>query len=117
MREQALSVCGSVRPHTMASYGATSLTTLLQMVSHGMGLTLVPEMALASGVPLHNIKVVPFAEPEPSRAICLAWRQRSLRNEECRMLAALIRQQAGGTSHSGDVNGKQAPQRSHHDEA
>ena len=45
LREQALAVCGSVKPVAMASYGATSLTTLLQMVSHGMGVTLVPEMA------------------------------------------------------------------------
>ena len=34
LREQALAVCGSVRPVAMASYGATSLTTLLQMVAH-----------------------------------------------------------------------------------
>ena len=45
LREQALAVCGSVKPVAMASYGATSLTTLLQMVSHGMGVTLVPELA------------------------------------------------------------------------
>ena len=30
----------------MASYGATSLTTLLQMVAHGLGVTLIPEMAI-----------------------------------------------------------------------
>ena len=47
MRNQALAVCGRVRPATMASYRATSLTTLLQMVSHGMGVTLLPEMAVA----------------------------------------------------------------------
>ncbi len=36
MREQALAVCGAIKPSTMASYGATSLTTLLQMVAHGL---------------------------------------------------------------------------------
>ena len=49
LREQALAVCGSVKPVAMASYGATSLTTLLQMVAHGMGVTLVPEMAADAG--------------------------------------------------------------------
>ena len=49
MRDQALAVCGSVKPVSMASYGATSLTTLLQMVSHGLGITLIPEMAVTAG--------------------------------------------------------------------
>jgi len=90
MREQALALCGSVRPSTMASYGATSLATLLQMVSHGLGLTLIPEMALTAGPALPGIKVVPFAEPQPVRQICLAWRHRSLRNEECHILSRLL---------------------------
>ena len=49
LREQALAVCGSVKPVAMASYGATSLTTLLQMVAHGLGVTLIPEMAADAG--------------------------------------------------------------------
>lgn len=90
MREQALVLCGSVRPSTLASYGATSLATLLQMVSHGLGLTLIPEMALTAGPALPGIKVVPFAEPQPVRQICLAWRRRSLRHEECLTLSRLL---------------------------
>ncbi|APH73347.1 hydrogen peroxide-inducible genes activator [Aquibium oceanicum] len=92
LREQALAVCGSVKPVSMASYGATSLTTLFQMVSHGLGITLIPEMAITAGGETRDMKVVPFADPQPSRTICLAWRRNSPRNDECRMIAQLIRE-------------------------
>lgn len=91
MREQALAVCGSVKPVAMASYGATSLTTLLQMVAHGMGVTLVPEMAANAAGEMRDLKIVPFAEPMPERTVCLAWRRNRARQEECVELAAIIR--------------------------
>jgi LysR family transcriptional regulator, hydrogen peroxide-inducible genes activator len=91
MREQALAVCGKVRPAAMANYGATSLTTLLQMVAHGHGVTLIPEMAGGEGAAA-AISIVPFAEPVPSRTICLAWRRNSSRQEECLLLAELLRE-------------------------
>jgi len=92
LREQALAVCGNVKPVAMASYGATSLTTLLQMVSHGMGVTLVPEMARDAAGAMRDLKIVPFAEPMPERTICLAWRRNRARQEECVELADVIRQ-------------------------
>jgi LysR family hydrogen peroxide-inducible transcriptional activator len=91
MRNQALAVCGKVKPLTMASYGATSLTTLLQMVAHGLGVTLVPEMAAAFARGLPDLKVVPFTEPMPARTICLAWRKASGRRDDCAILAEVIR--------------------------
>ncbi|MBX3569048.1 MAG: hydrogen peroxide-inducible genes activator [Rhizobiaceae bacterium] len=91
MRDQALAICGSVRPANLANYGATSLTTLLQMVGHGLGVTLIPEMATGPGSAIPDLKVVPFAAPEPSRAIAFAWRRNSQRAAECRELAALLR--------------------------
>ncbi|WP_274425316.1 hydrogen peroxide-inducible genes activator [Chelativorans sp. YIM 93263] len=87
MREQALAVCGKVRPVAMASYGATSLTTLMQMVAHGLGVTLIPEMAAEFARAMPDLKVVPFAEPAPARTICLAWRKSSGRREDCAVLA------------------------------
>jgi LysR family hydrogen peroxide-inducible transcriptional activator len=91
LREQALSVCGSVKPVAMASYGATSLTTLLQMVAHGLGVTLVPEMAAGPASDMRDLKIVPFMEPMPSRTVCLAWRRKSRRHDECVELAEIIR--------------------------
>lgn len=90
LREQALAVCGSVKPVAMASYGATSLTTLLQMVAHGLGVTLIPEMAVGPASTISDLKIVPFADPMPERKICFAWRRNSLRHNECVELARII---------------------------
>ena len=40
---------------------------------------------------MRDLKIVPFAEPMPSRTICLAWRRNSARHEECMELAGIIR--------------------------
>ena len=92
MREQALALCGSVRPAAISSYGATSLTTLLQMVGHGLGVTLVPEMAAPASSAAGDVRIVPFAEPMPSRTVALAWRRNSPRHEECLELAGILRE-------------------------
>lgn len=91
LREQALSLCRNVRPAAMTSYGATSLTTLLQMVGHGLGVTLVPEMAAGPSRAIRDLRIVPFAEPSPSRSIALAWRRNSPRHAECAEIAGLVR--------------------------
>lgn len=92
MRDQALAICGRVRPVAMANYSATSLTTLLHMVAHGHGVTLIPEMAAGADTPVPEIRIVPFAEPVPARHICMAWRRNGPRQAECRLLAELIRE-------------------------
>ena len=91
MREQALAICGSLRPVAMARYGATSLTTLTQMVAHGFGLTLIPEIALEATQATPGVRVVQFSEPAPRRTICMAWRRGSGRRAEYEALAGAIR--------------------------
>ncbi len=91
LRDQALKLCGSVKPSTLTNYGATSLTTLLQMVGHGLGITLIPEMATGPNQSVSDLQIVSFAEPAPSRTIALAWRRNSARQEECRELGTIIR--------------------------
>jgi LysR family hydrogen peroxide-inducible transcriptional activator len=91
MRDQALAVCGSVRANVMANYGATSLTTLLQMVAHGQGVTLIPEIAAAAGTTMPELRIVAFAEPMPARTLAFAWRRNSSRQEQCAALASVIR--------------------------
>jgi len=107
LRDQALAICGAVRPKAMASFGATSLTTLLQMVAHGQGITLIPEMAAASGG-MDGIRVVPFAKPEPARAIGMAWRRNSSRQKDCQALARFLAD-VGGRSAGQEVDGQHAP--------
>jgi LysR family transcriptional regulator, hydrogen peroxide-inducible genes activator len=91
MRDQALALCGAARPAALSNFGATSLTTLLQMVAHGQGLTLVPDMAVRSGTLPADIRVVPFSAPQPSRTLGLVWRRNASRQVDCRALADLIR--------------------------
>ncbi len=98
MREQALAICGKARPAAMANYGATSLTTLLQMVAHGHGVTLIPEMA-AGDLAARDIRVVPFSEPAPSRTICMAWRRNGMREHDCGLLSEIVAATAGPASH------------------
>ncbi|TWG89547.1 LysR family hydrogen peroxide-inducible transcriptional activator [Mesorhizobium sp. J18] len=120
LREQALAVCGQVKPVAMARYGATSLTTLLQMVAHGMGITLIPEMAIGVAQATRNLKIVSFADPVPSRTICLAWRRNSPRQDECRILADLIRETAPRVLLSDkpeEMQRQPEPQYAHGDEA
>lgn len=91
LRDQALEVCAHVKAVKLASYGATSLTTLLQMVAHGMGLTLVPEMAVKPAAALDGVRIVPFAQPMPERRLCLAWRRGSAREKDAMEIARIVR--------------------------
>ncbi|MFJ7353205.1 LysR substrate-binding domain-containing protein [Phyllobacterium sp. NPDC097923] len=90
LRDQALAVCTSVKQRQLVNYGATSMTTLLQMVSHGMGLTLIPEIAVRTEASRNNVRILAFADPEPSREIGLIWRRQSERRDDFDALAATI---------------------------
>lgn len=91
LRDQALAVCGTVGERSMTRFGATSLTTVLQMVANGYGSTLLPEMAVpvemnpATPIALHHL------EPEPSRSIGLIWRASAPRPDRFKHLAEVIR--------------------------
>jgi LysR family hydrogen peroxide-inducible transcriptional activator len=90
LRDQALAVCTSVKQRQLVNYGATSRATLLQMVSHGMGLTLIPEIAVRTEASRNNVRIIAFADPEPSREIGLIWRRQSERRDDFEALAATI---------------------------
>ena len=94
LRDHALAVCGIHSGRRVANYGATSMATLLQMVSHGMGITLIPEIAVNDEKTRNRMRIVPFAEPQPSRRIGLVWRTRSGRQNDQQALASLISEAA-----------------------
>lgn len=99
LRDQALAVCKAANRRSLVNFGATSMTTLLQMVSHGMGLTLIPEMAIETETARSAIRIVPFADPQPAREIGLVWRQSSQRHGDMEALAkAIIDSRAGGAA-------------------
>ncbi len=90
LRDQALAVCGMAGKRSLVNFGATSMATLLQMVSHGMGMTLIPEIAVPAETLRNDLRIVPFAEPQPSREIGLAWRRNGADEDEIGALAQAV---------------------------
>jgi LysR family hydrogen peroxide-inducible transcriptional activator len=76
-RDQALSFCKtqSSRPREMLD--ANSLSTLVQMVGAGIGVTLIPEMAVPVETRSAPVSVARFKNPQPSRTIGMVWRKTS----------------------------------------
>ncbi|QCI98651.1 hydrogen peroxide-inducible genes activator [Agrobacterium larrymoorei] len=98
LRDQALAVCGTAGKRSLVNYGATSMATLLQMVSHDMGMTLIPEIAISTETTRNNLRIVPFAEPAPAREIGLVWRKSSARKADIEALAQAVRDCASPSS-------------------
>lgn len=95
LRDQALAVCGTSAGRRVANYGATSMATLLQMVSHGMGITLIPEIAVRDEASRNRMRIVPFADPQPSRRIGLVWRaSAAARRRDFEELGRVVRESA-----------------------
>ncbi|MGQ0522264.1 MAG: hydrogen peroxide-inducible genes activator [Betaproteobacteria bacterium] len=87
LRDHAIRACGR-REGSGSMLEATSLTTLLQMVEGGMGVTLLPEMALKSGI-LNGTRLVarPFARELPLRTVTLVLRRESSLQREADLFA------------------------------
>ncbi len=94
LRNQALDVCGFRPGRRLVNFGATSLTTLLQMVEHGMGITLVPEIAIDAECRHRDIKITRMSEPSPLRHIMLFYPSRATNVEDHDVLAVISRQAA-----------------------
>jgi LysR family hydrogen peroxide-inducible transcriptional activator len=94
LRDQALKVCALPRERTLVNFGATSMATLLQMVSSNMGVTLIPEIAVRSENTQQRLRVTPFSGESPKRHIGLFRRARSTRPEDYALLAKLIQHAA-----------------------
>ncbi|PKK12774.1 LysR substrate-binding domain-containing protein [Thermomonospora sp. CIF 1] len=92
LRDQALDLCREVGAQATAATYAASLATLVQLVSGGLGVTLLPQTTLpvetrrADGLAVYR-----FADPAPYRRIGLAYRETSPRVEEFQALARSIR--------------------------
>ena len=91
LRDHSLSAC-SLSPSILGeTILATSLLTLVQMVASGLGVTLLPQMAVDHGI-LNGTQLItrPLAPPASARIIALAWRDSSLRKSEFHLLAQQI---------------------------
>lgn len=92
LKDHALAACNRPELRAEATMMGTSLHTLVQMVDNGLGLTLLPEMAIKGGILEHtNIAARPLLSDHASREIALVWRKGSPREKEFRMLAEILR--------------------------
>ena len=74
-RDQALSFCNMQSPPPREVLDASSLSTLVQMVGAGIGVTLIPEIAVAVETRSASVSVARFKNPQPSRTIGMVWRK------------------------------------------
>ncbi len=92
LRDQILTFCREKKPDALSGFGATSLTTVTQMVANGFGTTLLPELAKDVEIGKQSdINLLRFSSPEPKRTIGLAWRKTSPRTEDYQALGALLK--------------------------
>jgi LysR family hydrogen peroxide-inducible transcriptional activator len=95
LRDQALAFCAMQHSETPAGLGATSLSTVMQMVASGYGATLLPRIAVDAGLADKRVKLLRFIDPEPRRSIGLAWRRTSPRKVDFLALGQVITQTLG----------------------
>jgi LysR family hydrogen peroxide-inducible transcriptional activator len=91
MREQTLDVCSSVKARE-AEFRATSLSTLVQLVVQGAGITLLPALALETETLRAELGIRQIAAPAPARTIALVWRKAAALGEALALVAASIRE-------------------------
>ncbi len=93
-RDQALSFCNvhSALPRELLD--ASSLSTLVQMVSAGIGVTLIPEMAVAVETRSASVAITRFRSPRPSRTIGMIWRKTSPIANQLRQISDIVRHSA-----------------------
>lgn len=92
LRDQALSFCAPERGVTRTGLGATSLSTVMQMVANGYGATFIPEIAVEMEGRGRNLALTRFTAPEPLRRIGLVWRKTSPRKHDFKAFGAAVKQ-------------------------
>ena len=91
LRDQALAAIDLEAPRGDDVFAATSLHTLVQMVSSGLGVSFLPRMAVKAGLADDpGVVVRPISADAPKREIVVAWRTGSSRAEEARLLAEAL---------------------------
>ncbi len=91
LRDQALEVCAlaGVRPD-LGQTRAASLTTAVHCVVGGLGVTLIPQTAVASETASGDLAIATFASPRPGRRIGVVFRRSARHDDAYRQLATII---------------------------
>ena len=93
LRDQAIAFCRNFGVTEFDEFGASSLSTIVQMVANGYGVTLLPRMSVPLEVRGNDqVSALPFEPPVPRRTIGLVWRRTSPRKDDFVTLGRLISQ-------------------------
>lgn len=91
LKDHALSACNRPELRAEATMLGTSLHTIVQMVDNGLGVTMLPEMAIAAGILEHTgVLARPLEAENPIRSIALVWRRASPREKDFLLLAQVL---------------------------
>lgn len=93
-RAQALSFCNMHAAPPRELVDGSSLSTLVQMVGAGIGVTLIPEMAVAVETRAAPVSIARFRPPQPSRSIGMIWRKSSPLAKHLVQIAEVVRDSA-----------------------
>ena len=93
-RDQALSFCNPQAASPREILDGSSLTTLVHMVGAGIGVTLIPEMAVGVEMRSARVSIARFDPPRPSRTVGMIWRKRSPLASQLEQVADVVRQAA-----------------------
>ena len=99
LRDQALAFCATARGRTTGAagtaFGASSLTTVMQMVASGYGVTLIPQIAADVERRDIRVKFLRLKNPEPGRSIGLVFRRTSPRKKDFAALGEVVKESVG----------------------
>ena len=96
-RDQALSFCNMQASPPREVLDASSLSTLVQMVGAGIGVTLIPEMAVEVETRSATVSVARFRNPQPVRTIGMVWRKSSPLARQLQQISEAVCLSAGKT--------------------
>ena len=96
-RDQALSFCALAPSKPREIMDGSSLSTLVQMVSAGIGVTLIPEMAAPVETRSADVVLQDFPAPAPARKLGLVWRKTSPLSKQFQELGRIIAEAARAT--------------------
>jgi len=95
-RDQALEFCRLRPERPREGLDGTTLSTLVQMVGAGLGITLIPEMAAPVETRSANVALARFPAPEPKRIVGMVWRRASPLADQLLTLSEIVGRAAQG---------------------
>jgi LysR family hydrogen peroxide-inducible transcriptional activator len=91
LKDHALAACNRPELRAEATMLGTSLHTMVQMVDNGLGVTMLPQMAIDAGILEHtHVTSRPLDAENASRKIALVWRRASPREKDFRLMAEVL---------------------------